>query len=444
MGPIAPAAQTGEIPVRRLRPPVRNSRFPEPLPAMRSLLLSVRNLASERGGAGPAILVGGAHGATHWVNATFFVLLPFVAAELGLSYTQTGTLATLLYASAVIANVGSGPLVDLSGRFVGVQAASLLIGGFGLAISSLADSMILLAASVILIGFSISLWHPAAITYLSRRYPSARGLALSIHTVGASLGDMLAPVAAGLLLLVLTWQGTALVSAIPLFAMAVVVVWSLSDSDAPAPGRSAPTGFSSYMQGIGALVRHRALVRLCLIAGLWSMAQGGIQVFVPLYLVGSLDASPAIVGISMMAMQAGGVIGGPLAGAWSDRVGRRRVVLTGLAAATGFVVALTLVANLVAFVALASMVGLALFAIRPVVHSWTMDLTPDGTSGSAISLLFAAQSAFTAVVPIVGGVVADLWGLAAVFHMVTGICVVATAMLLLAPGERSGAEAIRS
>ena len=46
-------------------------------------------------GQGPAFLVGLGHGATHWIIASFYVLLPFIAKDLGLTYAQAGGLLTL-------------------------------------------------------------------------------------------------------------------------------------------------------------------------------------------------------------------------------------------------------------------------------------------------------------------------------------------------------------
>ena len=87
---------------------------------------------------------------------------------------------------------------------------------------------------------------------------------------------------------------------------------------------------------------------------------------------------------------------------------------------------------------LLTFLGFSLFAVRPVVHSWSMDLVPREMGGSAISLLFAAQAGFSTLVPIVGGVVADIWGLETVF-MVLALCMgVATSVAYMLPsGKRA-------
>ena len=295
----------------------------------------------------PAIVVGLGHGATHWINAALYILLPFIGKDLGLSYTEIGSLVSLVFIAAFCANVTSGPLVDLIGRRIAFQAAALLVGGIALVGIGFADGVTLLAISVVGIGFSISLWHPAAFTFLARRYPAGRGLALSLHNLGASLGDAAAPIVAGSLLTIFTWSETALISSIPMFVTLVMVLTMLREpAEEAAPAQSARKG-ADYLKGMALLVRNSAILKLFVMSGLRSATQNGVLVFLPLYMVGVLSASPATVGATIMTLQIGGMIAGPPAGLWSDRIGRRPVALAGLSLATILIAAIiwTLVAT---------------------------------------------------------------------------------------------------
>ena len=141
-------------------------------------------------------------------------------------------------------------------------------------------------------------------------------------------------------------------------------------------------------------------------------------------------------GVTMTAMQLGGLIAGPVAGTWSDRIGRRPVVLAGLSLTTLVIAALTFVRHESLFVAGVSLLGFALLAVRPVVHSWLMDLTPRQLSGSATSLMFGTQAGLSALLPIVGGFVADRYGLAAVFYLLAGTIFVANLLVYALPADR--------
>lgn len=388
---------------------------------------------------GASFLVGIGHGATHWIIATVFVLLPYLAKDLSLSYTQAGMLASLFHISSFSANIGSGAVVDISGQRVLIQTLSLTIGALALISVGLASTISVLIMSIIVIGMSNNIWHPAAITFLSRRYPKNKGLALSIHTLGATFGDVMAPLFAGTLLLILSWHGVATVSAFPVFMVAAAILFFLRDAEREAQGQgNRHVGLRTYITGLKQLFRNKAMMGVCITTGFRAMAQNGLQVFLPLYLVGVMAANPLVLGLAMMGLQIGGVVVGPVAGIWSDRIGRRPVILVGSAATTILLASLTLVDELIPFVALIFLLGFAIFSLRPVIHSWVMDLASDDVSGSAVSVLFGIQSGFTSLVPIVGGILADIWGLSAVFYLFTAVMAISTVFAYLIPDAKSG------
>ena len=364
------------------------------------------------------------HGATHWVLAAFYVVLPYLSKDLGLSYAQAGALVSLFHAAAFIANLGSGAIVDIAGRMV--QALSLVIGALALIAVGFSAGLVGLILPIVLIGLTNNLWHPAAISFLSRAFPKTRGFALSIHTLGATFGDMLAPIAVGTLLTFLTWRDSTVVSALPVFAVAAVLMLSLRETTEATTNSSTKSSGGSYIAGVKNLLRDRAIISLCLMAGFRSMTQNGLLVFIPLYLVSVLKVSPVTLGFAMAGLQAGGILAGPVAGAWSDRAGRQPVALICLAATTLAVAGFAFVTSLPAFIALVFVLGFALFSVRPVIHSWTMDLADDSMSGTAVSVLFGAQTAFTLAVPTVGGLIADHWGLQTVFYMLAATSLIAT------------------
>ncbi len=390
---------------------------------------------------GPAFLVGAGHGATHWILATIYVILPFVRDDLGLSYTEAGSVISIFHAASFSANVGSGAVVDMTGRRVLTQVASLIIGGLALAFVGFAAGIWALAAKVGFIGAPHNHWQPAAISYLSRAYPENRGYALSIHTLGASVGDTLAPLAAGALLAWLTWQGAASANALPVFAVALAL-YVLLGRDEKASRKKASgeadggMGLGAYFAGFVGLLKDRAVVGLCVMAGFRSMCQNGLLVYVPMLLKDVFGFGPVLLGLALTTLQVGGMISGPVAGTVSDKAGRRPVVLGGLAATTAVVLFVTMVEQPALLIALMAVLGGMLFSVRPVIHGWAMDLTPDYMHGSAVSLLFGTQSLFSMIVPIVGGVIADTWGVAAVFYALAATMLAATALTVFLPERR--------
>lgn len=105
------------------------------------------------------------------------------------------------------------------------------------------------------------------------------------------------------------------------------------------------------------------------------------------------------------------------------------MVLSGLTVTTVVIAALTLIGNELLFVVAVAVLGFALFAVRPVIHSWLMDITPPELGGTATSVLFGTQAGLSVLVPVVGGLIADAWGLVAVFYFLAATMLVANVMV---------------
>ena len=396
---------------------------------MYSILKDLRGIENVK----PLSIVSAGHGVTHWVNGIFIVLLPFIAQDLSLTYTTTGSMVTVFFIAAVAVTIISGPVIDISKKYILAQFLCLISGALALLLMSGASSTLILATAAVFIGICVSGWHTPSIPYLSLLYNKNRGLALSIHTVGASLGDGIAPPIAGLIMLVLSWQQTSLLLSIPVAFMSFYVLRSLPQIRADQNTEDNSSGKYNYWEGLKGLLSNRDMLVLCILAGLWSMTQNGLVVFLPLYLVGEMQSSPVLVGFALFSIQLGAVFGGPIVGTLSDRVGRRPVVIYSLIISAILLIIIPLLENIYLFILMSSLAGCSLYSIRPVIHSWTMDISAGQTSGSAISMLFTAQAALTGLIPIIGGLTADIFGLKLVFVLLTLTSMLALILSFLMP-----------
>ena len=396
---------------------------------MYSILKDLRGIENVK----PLSIVSAGHGVTHWVNGIFIVLLPFIAQDLSLTYTTTGSMVTVFFIAAVAVTIISGPVIDISKKYILAQFLCLISGALALLLMSGATSTLILATAAVFIGVCVSGWHTPSIPYLSHLYNKNRGLALSIHTVGASLGDGIAPPIAGLIMLVLSWQQTSLLLSIPVAFMSFYVLRSLPQIRADQNTEDNSSGKYNYWEGLKGLLSNRDMLVLCILAGLWSMTQNGLVVFLPLYLVGEMQSSPVLVGFALFSIQLGAVFGGPIVGTLSDRVGRRPVVIYSLIISAILLIIIPLLENIYLFILMSSLAGCSLYSIRPVIHSWTMDISAGQTSGSAISMLFTAQAALTGLIPIIGGLTADIFGLKLVFVLLTLTSMLALILSFLMP-----------
>lgn len=390
-----------------------------------------------------AWLISLGHSLTHWYPATFYLLLPIIGAELGLSFSQIGLIMTCQYLAGAVANVPGGVLVDTVGRKGLLMAVSLFWVGFPYLLMGFTHSYLMLLACVMMVGIGNSLWHPTAIPTLAHRYPDRKGLVLSLHGMGGNAGDAIAPLAIGALLAVFSWRHVVMLNVVPGLVMSALLLVFLGTLRlSPKKSRTAGSGaaadsqsqsLAEYGRSLRQLFRNRSLVLLSTSGAFRSMTQNALLTFLPLYLARELGYSVMLIGVSMFALQAAGLAAAPVAGHLSDRIGRRSVVMTSMAATAVVLLFMAFAGKSPIFIAFIAVLGFVLYALRPVLQAWLLESTPRNMGGSSIGILFGAQSLGSSIAPLIGGVIADRFGLGATFYFLAGTIVCANLLIVLMP-----------
>ena len=379
------------------------------------------------------------HALTHWYPATFYLILPIIGKELGLTYSQIGLIMTCQYLAGAVANVPGGILVDTVGRKGALMALSLFWVGFPYLLMGFSHGYLMLLGCVALVGFGNSLWHPTAIPTLARSYPGRKGLVLSIHGMGGNVGDALAPLVIGSLLAVLTWREVVVINVIPGLVMSLLILVMLGTLRVGAKAKAGDSArvqsLGEYFRGVPALFRNRSLVLLTASSAFRSMTQNALLTFLPVYLAYEMGYSPLWVGAGMFALQAAGFAATPIAGHLSDRMGRRSVMMTSMGMTAVVLLFMAMAGKSTAFIVFIAVLGFFLYAIRPVLQAWLLESTPKNMGGTSIGILFGAQSLGASVAPLIGGIIADRYGLIATFWFLAGTIVVANLFILAMPRE---------
>jgi MFS family permease len=376
------------------------------------------------------------HSLTHWYPATFYLLMPIIGKELGLSYSQIGLIMTCQYIAGAVANIPGGILVDTVGRKGVLMATSLFWVGFPYLLMGFTHSYLMLLGCVALVGFGNSLWHPTAIPTLARRFPARKGLVLSLHSMGGNVGDALAPLAVGALLSVLSWRQAVMINVAPGIVIALLIFVFLGTMQLGArkpDSRAGAQSLREYFSGLPELFRNRGLIVLVTSSAFRSMTQNALLTFLPVYLAYELGYSPFWVGACMFALQAAGFAAAPVAGHLSDRMGRKSVMMASMAMTAVVLVFMALAGKSAAFVFFVTILGFFLYAIRPVLQAWLLETTPKNMGGTSIGVLFGAQALGSSVGPLLGGMVADRYGLNAAFYFLAGTIVVANLFIFFMP-----------
>jgi len=371
------------------------------------------------------------HGLTHWYPATFYLLLPLIGAELGLSYSQIGLVMTCQYVASAIANVPGGVLVDTVGRKGVLMAVSLFWVGFPYLLIGFTHSYPMLLVCIALVGFGNSLWHPTAIPTLGRRYPQRKGLVLSLHGMGGNVGDAIAPIVVGAALAVFSWREVVVMNVLPGLVVALLMFLFLGSMYVSAkPQAVEQQSFADYVQGLRELLRNRALMLLSTGSAFRTMTQTALLTFLPVYLAHDLGYSPLWVGGALFVLQAAGFAAAPVAGYVSDRVGRKQILIGSMLTSALVLAAMAFTGGSPVFIALVAALGFFLYATRPVIQAWLLEATPKNMGGSSIGILFGAQALGGALGPWLGGAVADRYGLLATFYFLAVTIVVANVFVV--------------
>src|SRR5215831_15325119 len=381
------------------------------------------------------------HALTHWYPATFYLLLPIIGKELGLSFSQIGLIMTCQYIAGAVANIPGGVLVDTVGRKGVLMATSLFWVGFPYLLMGFAHSYLMLLGCVALVGFGNSLWHPTAIPTLARRFPERKGLVLSLHGMGGNLGDALAPIAVGSLLAVLSWRQVVVINVIPGLVMSLLILVFLgtlrigSKRKEKVADDKRVQSLGDYFRGVPVLFKKRGLIVLTLSGAFRSMTQNALLTFLPIYLAFQMHYPPFWVGAGMFALQAAGFAASPVAGHLSDRMGRRSVMVSSMAMTAVVLVFMAVAGKSQAFIIFIAILGFFLYAIRPVMQAWLLETTPKNMGGTSIGILFGAQALGASIAPLLGGMVADRYGLTMTFWFLAGTIVFANLFILAMPAH---------
>jgi MFS family permease len=232
--------------------------------------------------------------------------------------------------------------------------------------------------------------------------PDARGKVAGMFSTGFLVGSVVGPVL-GSLTAGLGLSAPFLIYGALLLVAAVIVLVSLRHS-----ALAAPAGKDESAVTVRAALRHRAY-RAALLSNFatgWSFF--GLRfALVPLFVSEILDRSPGMAGLALAAFAVGNVAAVIPSGRLSDRIGRKPLLVTGLALSGLSTAVLGLATSLPAFLALAVVSGVASGVYNSPQQASVADIIGQARGGTAVAT-FQMMSDFGSIVGSIGvGVIAQ-------------------------------------
>jgi MFS family permease len=261
-------------------------------------------------------------------------LLPDYVAELGLSKAQAGLLSASYPAGTLLASLPAGLLAARLGPRRTVIGGLLLLGVASVAFGFAREFWLLDAARLTQGAAGALIWS-GALTWLVTTAPPERrgsviGTALGTAITGALVGPALGALAAEV--------GTELVFSAVLGVAAVLAVFAARLPEARPPE-------SQDLREVAATILSRPILVATALVAVPSVMFGAVEVLVPLQ-IAALGGGHTLIAASFIAGAALEAALAPLAGRYSDRVGRRAPFVAGLAVCAAAMAAIAVAQSL--------------------------------------------------------------------------------------------------
>ncbi|MDP2321465.1 MAG: MFS transporter [Acidobacteriota bacterium] len=317
-------------------------------------------------------------------------LLPLLIPHLGMSLATAGTVAMCFQLANSVSQLGFGALADRWRPRLLVMAGPLvavvLLSFIGLATSPFMLGVILVAG-----GLGGAAFHPPAAALVYRLSDHRKGLAMSTHLSGGSLGFSAAPILFAPFIAFMGLQWSPLIMIPGLLALA----WTL---------RHVPTFTlpAAHERSTWTSLRPAAvpLSLLYFTIVLRTATSYGFMTFTPTLLTQqgyTIGEASLAVSLYLFASGIGGFIGGPLA----DRVGPRRVIVWSLVAAVPFMATAPWLSPL-GFTVMLAIGGLLLQSTLPISVTFAQSFVKGGAATVSSLMMGFAWGVGSLSVPLVG------------------------------------------
>jgi predicted MFS family arabinose efflux permease len=308
-------------------------------------------------------------------TATIYPLQPAIAEVAGSLHASLAAVGTALACGSLGYLVGLALLVPLVDRFSPRVVLSAQFGSLAIALaaSAVVGSAWLLGLVVGLIGAGSSVGAQLSSVAGRLARPRRRATVLGVVTAGISAGILAGRIVGGWLTDAIGWRGTLLAFAVACAAIAVTARFAL-----PAVAGNATVGYLATVRGLPGLHGRYPALRLAAGRGaLWFFAFCMIWAGLPVALSQPPFAySPERIGMYAFAGLLG-VAATRIAGAWTDRIGARRVIAIGLVLAIAASAALgAFLSNTVVTLVCLGLFDAGLFAAQVANQSTVLAIDP--------------------------------------------------------------------
>lgn len=369
------------------------------------------------------ILISFGHMAGHWYIGVIMLVLPLLKKEFSLSFTEVGFIISLRSLASAFGNVTSGMIVDIVGKrnlVLIVSAAGMGLCWFAIGFTQYYLFLLILIPLATIFS---NLWHAPAMSFLSETYPERKGFALGIHGAAANLGQAISPIVVGLLITWTGWRTALKLNITPGLLMAcllAVVLPRLGSFEFKKKSRGV---FVSLLRDH--IIKNPALSLISIVSAFRTMGQRGIETFLALFLADKMGLDPVWIGIYLSILTFASTFPEPVFGWLSDNFGRRAILTVSLTLSGLAVMAITMVPAGIPMMISVGLLGFFHYSLRPIIFAFALDATPPEIGATTVSYVFAWNQTFAVISPMLGGFLADVFGIRYAMYFIAGLTLTA-------------------
>lgn len=260
--------------------------------------------------------------ATYFARLAISPVVPLITADFEISNARIGLALTGMWLAYGLTQFPSGVLADRYGEksVILVSVGGTALVSVFLALTPFFSTFVLFA---VLLGAVAGLHYSVATTLLTRTYEDI-GTAIGLHSLGAPLGGLLAPILAAWVGVTYGWRFAVALSAVIALPVFVLFAWGVRSTEPRRPDRRMRDQFR--IAPVIELLSRPQIAFTVFVAVVATFVINGLISFLPTFLVEQHAYSPTVAGVAFsmyFVVRGGSQVG---IGAISDHFGRDAVL----------------------------------------------------------------------------------------------------------------------
>lgn len=345
-------------------------------------------------------------------------VLPRFAEDLGAETWLIGLIIGASTITGVFIKFPAGTLSDIVGR-----RRMLLLGAVFFAVPPflylLVQDPYTLLALRFLHGFATAIFSPVAAAAVADLFQKERGEKLGWFASSNEVGSAFGPLLGGAVLAAFAGPGLSKFYVTYLIAGALGVLTLLlalrlpvgrPSPDANIAPRQTASRWKLFRQGMWEVLGNRPILITSSVEAAMFLGVGALIGFLPLYARNVVGLSDAYLGLLIWVPLVMAMAGKPLAGRISDRIGRKPVILMGLALSVVMLPLVPVTTSLAGLLIEGALFGLGMAIVTPSTTALVADLCKTRNYGAAMGVFGTIWDIGEASGPILAGVLIAAFG----------------------------------